>query len=543
MFVDTFIRRPILASVCSLVIILAGAIAIPTLPIAQYPGARAAAGARSTAFYTGANAQAVETAVTTPLEQAINGVEGMHYMTSSSTQQRHRRTITVTFDVDARSSTSPRSTCRTASRRRSAGCRTKCSTDRHHGHEGVDRLRARAPASTPRTASTTRCSSATTSTVYVRTRSSACPGVGDVHHLRRAQVRDAPVARSRASSPAASSPPATSSTRCASRTSRSRPAQVGAGAGAAPDQTLPDQRPRRRPAAPSRREFDNIILKAGDRRRAGAREGRRPRRARRRELLDRACASTGATPSASACSQLPTANALARLSRRQRRARRGCRSSFPPGLEVELAFDTTQRRRASRSARCVTTLLEAIGLVVLVMFLFLQNWRTHADPGDHDPGVARRHVRVRQAVRLLDQHADAVRHHARHRPRRRRCDRGDREHRAAHPRVPTSRAREAASDAMGEVIGAVIATALVLVAVFVPVAFFPGTTGRLYQQFALTIAFVGGALGVQRADADAGAVGAAARRERARRRACSSAASNRVIDGGTRRLRRGAARG
>ena len=42
---------------------------------------------------------------------------------------------------------------------------------------------------------------------------------------------------------------------------------------------------------------------------------------------------------------------------------------------------------------------------------------------------------------------------------------------------------------MGEVTGAVIATALVLVAVFVPVAFFPGTTGRLYQQFALTIAF------------------------------------------------------
>ena len=49
--------------------------------------------------------------------------------------------------------------------------------------------------------------------------------------------------------------------------------------------------------------------------------------------------------------------------------------------------------------------------------------------------------------------------------------------------------RQAASDAMREVFGAVIATALVLIAVFVPVAFFPGTTGRLYQQFALTIAF------------------------------------------------------
>ena len=52
-----------------------------------------------------------------------------------------------------------------------------------------------------------------------------------------------------------------------------------------------------------------------------------------------------------------------------------------------------------------------------------------------------------------------------------------------------SEPHKAASDAMGEVAGAVIATSLVLVAVFVPVAFFPGTTGILFRQFALTIAF------------------------------------------------------
>ena len=63
---------------------------------------------------------------------------------------------------------------------------------------------------------------------------------------------------------------------------------------------------------------------------------------------------------------------------------------------------------------------------------------------------------------------------------------------------------------MREVFGAVIATALVLIAVFVPVAFFPGTTGRLYQQFALTIAFCRRHFRVQRPDADAGAVGASA---------------------------------
>src|SRR3954468_20879734 len=97
MFVDTFIRRPILASVCSLVIILAGAIAIPTLPIAQFPEL-APPQVTVGAFYNGANAETVESAVTLPLEQAINGVEGMQYMTSSSGNDG-TAAITVTFDI------------------------------------------------------------------------------------------------------------------------------------------------------------------------------------------------------------------------------------------------------------------------------------------------------------------------------------------------------------------------------------------------------------------------------------------------------------
>src|SRR5688500_4954556 len=95
--VDTFIRRPILASVCSLILILAGAVAIPSMPVAQYP-TLAPPQISVSAFYTGANAQEVETAVTTPLEQAINGVEGMLYMTSSSTNSG-ASSITVTFDI------------------------------------------------------------------------------------------------------------------------------------------------------------------------------------------------------------------------------------------------------------------------------------------------------------------------------------------------------------------------------------------------------------------------------------------------------------
>src|SRR6266550_9459837 len=97
MFVDTFIKRPIMASVCSLVIILAGLISIPTLPIAQFPQL-APPTVQVSAFYQGASAEVVETAVTTPIEQAINGIEGMTYMTSSS-GSNGSSSVTVTFDI------------------------------------------------------------------------------------------------------------------------------------------------------------------------------------------------------------------------------------------------------------------------------------------------------------------------------------------------------------------------------------------------------------------------------------------------------------
>ena len=97
MFADIFIKRPVLSTVCSLLIILAGAISIPTLPIARYPELAPPA-VSVTALYTGANAQTVESAVTTPLEQVINGVEGMTYLQSSSTSSGIS-TINVFFEV------------------------------------------------------------------------------------------------------------------------------------------------------------------------------------------------------------------------------------------------------------------------------------------------------------------------------------------------------------------------------------------------------------------------------------------------------------
>ncbi len=97
MFVNFFIQRPVFASVCALLIVLAGSAVIPTLPVAQFPDlAPPQVGVSS--FYTGASAQTVESAVTIPLEQQINGAEGMKYMTSTSGNDGSS-TITATFDL------------------------------------------------------------------------------------------------------------------------------------------------------------------------------------------------------------------------------------------------------------------------------------------------------------------------------------------------------------------------------------------------------------------------------------------------------------
>jgi len=96
-FVAFFIQRPIFAVVCSILVVLAGAICIPGLPISQYPQI-ALPQVVVTSIYTGANSEVVEDSVTIPLEQAINGVDGMKYMTSVSSNDGSS-TITVTFDA------------------------------------------------------------------------------------------------------------------------------------------------------------------------------------------------------------------------------------------------------------------------------------------------------------------------------------------------------------------------------------------------------------------------------------------------------------
>src|SRR6201987_3973417 len=91
-----FINRPIFASVLSIVIVLAGTIALFTLPVAQYPEI-ARRTVEGSAYYPGANAKVVADTVAAPIEQQVNGVEGMMYMSSQCTNDG-KYTLTVTFE-------------------------------------------------------------------------------------------------------------------------------------------------------------------------------------------------------------------------------------------------------------------------------------------------------------------------------------------------------------------------------------------------------------------------------------------------------------
>jgi hydrophobic/amphiphilic exporter-1 (mainly G- bacteria), HAE1 family len=476
--VDTFIRRPILASVCSLVIILAGATAIPTMPIAQYPEL-APPSVVVSAFYTGANAQAVETAVTTPLEQVINGVEGMLYMSSSSTNSGVCQ-ITVTFDVtrdidlaavDVQNRVN-QAIGRMPNEVRTTGITVQKSSTGFVLGAGVYSENGAYDS----------LFMSNYLDVYVKDAVKRVPGVGDVLIFgeRKYSMRlwlD-PVKLAARSLTAGDVVNAL----------REQNVQVAAGSiGDAPAREGQTYQISVRAAGRLRevREFDDIIVKTGS-------TGGLVR------LRDVGAAELGAETYSSSLrfqgydavgfgvTQLPTANALD-VERQVRAELTRLATHFPPGMKYNIAFNTTQVVDAS-IREVLKTLVEAIALVVLVMFLFLQSWRTTLIPTITIPVSL---VGAFAFIKLMDFSIntltlfgiilatgivvdDAI---------------VVIENIERHIQEYGKTAAQAASDAMKEVFGAVIATALVLIAVFVPVAFFPGTTGRLYAQFSITIAF------------------------------------------------------
>ena len=242
MFVDTFIRRPILASVCSLVLILAGAIAIPTMPVAQYP-ALAPPQVSVTAFYTGAERPGGRDRRHDAARAGDQRRRGHALHDLVEHQQRRRAASRVTFDV-TRDRTSPRSTSRTASTRRSAGCPPKSAPTASPSRSGRPGS-CWPPASIPRTSEYDSLFLSNYIDVYVKDALKRVPGVGDVMIFGERKYSMRLWLDPRQARRAARSPPATSSTRCASRTSRSPRAAIGQSP--APDGSeVPDQRPRAR---------------------------------------------------------------------------------------------------------------------------------------------------------------------------------------------------------------------------------------------------------------------------------------------------------
>ena len=159
---------------------------------------------------------------------------------------------------------------------------------------------------------------------------------------------------------------------------------------------------------------------------------------------------------------------------------------FPIGFEVEVAQDNTLFINASLQD-LVITLVQAIGLVILIIFIFLQDWRTTLIPGIAIPvsllgsmiGLQAFGFTLNQLTLFACVLATGLV-----------VDDGIVIVEAVSAKLEQGmRPVQAALDAMEELVGAVLSTSIVLMAVFIPVTFFPGTTGIVYKQFALTIVF------------------------------------------------------
>jgi len=478
MFAEFFIKRPVFASVCAILIVIGGAVAIPTLPIAQYPEL-AAPQVQVQSVYVGANAEAVESAVTTPMEQQINGAEGMRYLQSTSGSDG-TSVITATFDVG-----------------------------RDKDIAAVD-VQNRVNTALPRLPLEVRNTGVTISKttpailiaagfysedgslsnvfisnyldLYVRDELKRIKGTADVRlfgerkyamRLWLDPVRLA--ARGMTASDVVAA-------------LREQNAIIAAGqVGRPPAPTGQSFQITVRAAGrlTDTREFEQLVLKRGTDgslvllRDVGAAELGAEDYSVNLRFDGRDAIGMGIF-------QLPDANALD-LEAAVRATLERLAPSFPPSMKYTIAFNPTVAVRDS-IREVLTTLGEAIILVILVIFLFLQDWRATIIPTVTIPvsligtfifikafGFSINTLTLFGIVLATGLVVDDAIVVVENIERNLGETKGD--------------APGAARRAMAEVAGAIVATSLVLIAVFVPPAFMGGTTGRLYRQFSLTIAF------------------------------------------------------
>ncbi len=478
MFADFFIQRPVFSTVTSLFIVIAGAVCIPFLPIAQFPQL-APPQIAVNAFYTGANATAVESSVTTILEEAINGVEGMRYMTSTSGNDGSS-SINITFELSR-----PQDLAAVDVQNRVQGVTGRLPDEVKTTGVTINKVASSFVMAAGFYSQGNRYNDEFISNyidIYVKDAIKRIQGVADVQIFgeRKYSMRlwldpSKLAARGLTASDVVSA-------------LQQQNVQIAAGqVGAEPTSTSQMYQISVRAVGrlTEAAQFDNIILKPGS-------NGALVR------LMDVGHAELGAEDYSGklrfngyngigiGVSQLPTANALA-VDKAVRAELERLKKRFPPGLEYAVAFDTTTFVGDS-IREVLKTLAEAIICVMLVMFVFLQDWRSTLIPAVTIPVSlvgAFAFIQLLNfsintltlfgivlATGLVVDDAIVVIENIQRHMGEEHCD-----------------SRIAASNAMGEVTGAVVATSLVLVAVFVPVAFFPGTTGLLYKQFSLTIAF------------------------------------------------------
>ena len=477
MFVDFFIRRPVFATVCALLIILAGAVCIPNLPIAMYPTLTPPQ-VVVTAIYVGANSDTVEKAVTIPLEEAINGVEGMRYINSSSTNSGIS-TITATFKtgydldiaaVDVQNRVASVTGRLPAAVNATGVTITKANFNFVFGAGFYTEDGRYSPEFISNYLD-----------VYVKDALKRVPGVGDVmifgerKYAMRVWLNPERLA--------ARSLTATDVVNALVEQNVEIPAGQLGQPPSDPKQAF--QLPVRvvgRLTSPA--EFDNIIVKNSPNGLVLLKDvGHSEVGA---EDYSTSLKFSGHSGMGIGVEQLSNANALD-VDRQAKAMLAELSKHFPPGLKYAIAFDSTTVVGDS-IREVMVTLAEAVVIVIVVIFLFLLDWRATIIPAVTIPvsligtfafvkvfGFSINSLTlfgITLATGLVVDDAIVVIENVQR-----------------HIAMEHSDPHEATSHAMGEVTSAVIATSLVLIAVFVPVSFFPGTTGILYRQFSLTIAF------------------------------------------------------
>jgi multidrug efflux pump len=473
-----FIVRPVFAIVISIVTIIAGSIAVFTLPIAQYPEI-APPTVTISATYPGASAETVAQTVATPIEEQVNGVENMLYMSSQSTNTGNL-TVTVTFKVGTNLDVA-----QVQVQNRVAIALPQLPPEVQQ--EGVTVKKA-APDITLAIALYSPDGShdalflSNYVTLHLKDEISRLPGVGDtnIFGVRDYSMRlwldpDKLAARSITAGDVVNAV-------------EEQNVQVAAGIiggpplpkqSAAFQYTLSAQGRLTTPA-----EFGDMVVKVGS-------DGRmtRLKDIARIELsgADYSTANSydGHPAVGLAIFQLPGTNAI-RTANVIYAKMEELKKRFPPGIDYAIGHDTTPFVRESIKD-LIRTLLIAIGLVALVVLVFLQSWRASLVPILAIPvsligtfavmwaaGFSLNMLTLFGlvlAIGIVVDDAIVVVENA-----QRWIEQGQ-------------SPREATFRAMDEVTPAVIAIAFGLSAVFIPVAFIPGITGQFYRQFALTIAF------------------------------------------------------